>query len=198
MSNRIAALDGWRAISVGFVIIDHLMQFSAVSLPAHEAWFSRLGNLGVSIFFVISGYVICRGLTQESRLYGRISITAFYTRRFFRIVPPLTVYICTVFILSLTGIVSTDQAIFRALTFSCDLPKANCGGYVGAHTWSLSVEEQFYLAAPFLFAIAQPKRVAVTVSVIAGAALMVIAMTALGNDEGAIFIANFLPISVGV
>src|SRR5579871_3891862 len=177
MSNRITALDGWRAISVGFVITDHLVQFSAIRVPAQEAWFSRLGNLGVSIFFVISGYVICRGLTQESRLYGRISLSGFYVRRFFRIVPPLTVYICTVFILSLTGIVSSDRTIFRALTFTCDLPNTSCGGYVGAHTWSLSVEEQFYLAVPFLFAIAQPKRVAVITSVVAVAALIVIEMT---------------------
>ena len=198
MNQRITALDGWRAISVGFVIIDHLMQFSAVRLPAYEAWFSRLGNLGVSIFFVISGYVICRGLMQESQLYRRVSLAAFYTRRFFRIVPPLTAYVCVIFILSLAGIISTNETILRALTFSCDLPNANCGRYLGNHTWSLSVEEQFYLAAPFLFAIAQPKRGAVVTSLIAGAALMVIAMTALGNDQYAIFIANFLPISVGV
>lgn len=139
-NNRIGVLDGWRAIAAGMVIVSHVF----------ELW--TLGWLGVEFFFAISGYVICRGFIVEHSKYGRVSLPAFYIRRALRIIPPLILYVGVIYLLAAAGYIepSAKQTI-RALTFTCNL--GHCGGWIGDHTWSLSVEEQFYLVIPALFVI---------------------------------------------
>jgi peptidoglycan/LPS O-acetylase OafA/YrhL len=75
---RIDAIDGWRAISVAMVIAGHIVNFSAVRDHTSVETF---GGLGVQIVFVMSGFVITRGLL-------RISLQGFYVRRVFRIFAP--------------------------------------------------------------------------------------------------------------
>ncbi|MFT3722159.1 MAG: acyltransferase [Hyphomonadaceae bacterium] len=154
---RLAAIDGWRAISVGLVILFHAsFSFSFPIGPSLEAglrtWLSSLGILGVHIFFVISGYVITRGMTGEESETGRVSLIGFYVRRVFRILPPLLLYVLTILLLtSIEAIPEYGFGAARALTFTCNFPDADCGHWTAAHTWSLSVEEQFYLVAPVFF-----------------------------------------------
>ncbi len=107
---RLAALDGWRAISVLLVIIFHAsLSFQFTVQPWVEAelraWLSAMGLLGVQIFFVISGYVIARGLKNEEAQYGRVSFGAFYLRRSLRILPPLALYVCAILVLTAFGLV---------------------------------------------------------------------------------------------
>lgn len=139
-AGRIGVLDGWRAIAAAMVIVSHVFAF----------W--TIGRLGVEVFFAISGYVICRGFLLEHERYGRISLTAFYVRRALRILPPLLFYVIVIVALAYSGLVAGEaKGTLRALTFTCNLQ--NCGGWIGDHTWSLSVEEQFYLVIPMLFVI---------------------------------------------
>jgi peptidoglycan/LPS O-acetylase OafA/YrhL len=85
------------------------------------------------------------------------------------------------------------MGVVRALTFTCNFPGADCGSYLGAHTWSLSVEEQFYLVIPVLFLIMNAHRR------IATCLLMGLPVAGfLGTAGTAMFVANFLPISIGV
>ncbi|SNB68425.1 Peptidoglycan/LPS O-acetylase OafA/YrhL, contains acyltransferase and SGNH-hydrolase domains [Rhodoblastus acidophilus] len=173
-ADRIEVLDGWRAISVGLVLVAHLLGHSSVKLPdlfgaPALATFDPLARLGVDIFFVISGFVICRGLMRERRETGRISLPAFYARRVFRIGPPLVAYLACVALLAWMGAVEIHGygPLARALTFTCNIANADCGGWLGGHTWSLSVEEQFYLVIPsFLVLLAQNRPAALAMLIV--------------------------------
>src|ERR1700722_2970278 len=84
-------LDGWRTIAIGAVLFDH----GTASLFRRSAWYSflRTGPNGVSLFFAISGFLICSRLLEEEQLFGRISLKGFYLRRACRILPPPLFYL---------------------------------------------------------------------------------------------------------
>src|SRR5450759_1408558 len=120
---RIEELDGWRTISIALVIFSHLTLSSNIHISdsgqiarlVYVPVLKELGFLGVKIFFVISGFVICRTLLQERAKLGRISLLGFYIRRFFRIVPPLLLYVTSIFCLLLIGVIGGDtNSIARA------------------------------------------------------------------------------------
>ncbi len=136
----IPALDGLRALSVIFVMLVH-------------ASYGRLsgGFLAVDIFFVISGFLITHLLIEEQAASGRVSLRDFYLRRIFRILPPL---ICAIALSMLLwpGSASDRMVVVQAaLLFYANFLPAETLGNLG-HTWSLAIEEQFYLVWPLLFA----------------------------------------------
>jgi peptidoglycan/LPS O-acetylase OafA/YrhL len=158
---RIRELDGWRAISVLLVILHHLfsIQFSGLVQHTYLLWhiLGLAGFLGVDAFFVISGFVICRLLISEESQYGSPSLRGFYYRRIFRILPPLYVYLAAIALLIATGLIKerwTSLAI--AAAFLTDV-NVFPGSWFFGQTWSLAVEEQFYLIFPTLW-ILSPRR----------------------------------------
>ena len=157
VTKRIEHIDVWRFFAVTLVIVNHFLRFSGVDMywmfiNPYSEQIGRLGELGVLIFFSISGFVICTGLDKEKRTTGRICLSAFYTRRFFRIVPPLWFYLSVLMLLSLYSIVNTNtEQIFRSAFFLCNLPFEDGCTWFAGHTWSLGYEEQFYLLYPLLF-----------------------------------------------
>jgi peptidoglycan/LPS O-acetylase OafA/YrhL len=109
--------------------------------------------IGVQLFFVISGYIITQLLLSEEEKRGQISIRAFYIRRAFRILPPLWCYFLGLGLLSWMGVISVSgSALASSAAFTCNTGYTNCSWFV-AHTWSLAVEEQYYLAWPLLFSL---------------------------------------------
>lgn len=154
---RIAHIDTWRFFAVLLVIQEHFFLFSGVDrfwtqIESYSLQIERFGELGVLIFFSISGFVICNGLNSEKHKTGKICLSAFCTRRFFRIVPPLWLYLITIGILSVFEIIkiSGSQLLFSA-SFLCNFPiEKGCSWFAG-HTWSLAYEEQFYVLFPLLF-----------------------------------------------
>ena len=92
MAHRVPSLDGLRACSIAFVIFDHLSISGAI--PFSRGWIN-FGNLGVRIFFVISGFIITKLLLEELRTTGTVSLRSFYIRRCFRILPAWAVFLGT-------------------------------------------------------------------------------------------------------
>jgi peptidoglycan/LPS O-acetylase OafA/YrhL len=143
--SRIPSLDGARAISIIFVVTAHLATSGTFPF-AQRLWRLDVGNLGVRVFFVISGFLITSLLIEESARTGDISLRNFYLRRFFRIVPAYWLFLLTVATLVPTGTVSaTYPDILKATLYVSNYA---IPGFAVGHTWSLSVEEQFYLLWP--------------------------------------------------
>lgn len=139
-------LDGLRAIAIALVLIAHVI---AIGLKMPGLWqhANALGGLGVNVFFVLSGYLITALLVRESEVRGRIDLRKFYVRRSLRIIPALVTYVAVVAVLKLVGLVDDVRWIDFAI---CLLYVRNVfgDGPTFHHTWSLALEEQFYLMWP--------------------------------------------------
>ena len=155
--NRIASLDGLRAVSIGLVVLAHLagtrnfLGRASILGPVGD-----IGNLGVRVFFVISGYLITTLLLEELAKHGRISLTTFYLRRTLRIFPAFYVFVIVVAGLDRIGVISlTRLDLLHAITYTSNYyPERSW--YFG-HLWSLSVEEQFYLCWPLAMVLLGPR-----------------------------------------
>ena len=154
-------IDGLRAIAVLSVVFYH----AEFTINNHEIF--QGGFLGVDIFFVISGYLIT-SLIYKSFLINAFSLKDFYIRRIRRIVPMILVIILACipvayFFYLQSSLSDFINSIFSTLTFSSNFYFFHSGLIYGGpdallkpllHTWSLSVEEQFYILFPlFLFLI---------------------------------------------
>jgi peptidoglycan/LPS O-acetylase OafA/YrhL len=157
-SAYIPTLDGWRALSITLVILHHSQIQSAIPIlgPLLQS-LARVGELGVELFFAISGLLICSRLLDEESSAGHINVNAFYVRRFFRILPAALFYLLVIAILAALHIIPVFPSdwfaslfffrnyamLFEYLNHS-PLP---LHWYTG-HFWSLSMEEHFYLVLP--------------------------------------------------
>jgi peptidoglycan/LPS O-acetylase OafA/YrhL len=147
---RIPSLDGLRGISIWAVIIahsaDHFL-FSSIHSHHLRTVLSNCANLGVTIFFVISGFLITSILLAERNRTSQINIRRFYKKRAIRIIPAFVLFTGTILLLCH---VSPRQVVY-ALTFTTSFFFWQAYKPL-QHLWSLSVEEQFYLAWPLIFA----------------------------------------------
>lgn len=147
------------------VVASHSLGYRFGTPPPIPRLAQPLAEIGVQIFFVISGYIITTLLLKEEER-GAISIPAFYARRAFRILPPLFLYYVGLLLLRSLGVITfTPTTIGNSALFTCNTGLTNCEWWV-AHTWSLAVEEQFYLAWPLLLTVI-PKRSGFLVGIIA-------------------------------
>jgi peptidoglycan/LPS O-acetylase OafA/YrhL len=125
--------------------------------PTAFSLFGHLGNTGVRVFFLISGFLITTLLLKEHADSGRISLPKFYMRRVIRIFPAFYVYVGVIALLAWIGriqLLPGDMA--HALTYTVNYQHER-SWYVN-HLWSLSVEEQFYLLWPAALLLAGPRR----------------------------------------
>jgi len=114
-----------------------------------EGVVSCLGVTGVCVFFIISGFIITNLLLREKQGVGHVSLKAFYIRRFFRIIPTFAAYLVALLIIGALGyIFIPPRYVFWSALFLGDAGLFGSSGWFVAHTWSLSVEEQFYLVFP--------------------------------------------------
>jgi peptidoglycan/LPS O-acetylase OafA/YrhL len=171
-NGRIATLDGVRAISICFVLCAH--SFGTDILPmtpiAHV-----FADIGVRSFFLLSGFLITTLLLRERARDG-ISLRAFYLRRALRIFPALYVYLLVVLALRAAGLTTAsdaDLAFAGSYTMNFHAERAWSVG----HLWSLSVEEQFYLAWPLALLVLRP-RGALVVAIAAIAVAPLVRVTA--------------------
>jgi peptidoglycan/LPS O-acetylase OafA/YrhL len=119
------------------------------------------GELGVRVFFVISGYLITTLLLGEVDRYGDISLGRFYLRRTFRIFPAYYAYLIAIMVCAAAGWVALAPGdAWHAFTYTTNYHPdihGNRSWWMG-HTWSLAVEEQFYLLWPAVLVIFGVKR----------------------------------------
>jgi len=192
-------LDGLRAISVLAVIVFH-----HYLVGGHEAGWAPGGFLGVEVFFVVSGYLITSLLLNERRETGRVSMKSFYLRRARRLLPALYLLLAVVIAWSLLfvpdAIPMLKGDVIAALTYTSNWWQifahhsyfAEAGRpEVLKHLWSLAIEEQFYLAWPFLLMLGLRRlgRERVLVAMIAGAlaSTLLLALLAHGNIDDAYY-----------
>jgi len=147
-------IDGLRAIAVAIVVAFH------TGVPGFSG-----GFVGVDVFFVISGFLITGLLVNELRATGSISLSRFYARRVRRLLPALalvlisTLLLGSVLLLSVAG----EQQDLAKTALAAALSASNVFFFLNSnyfsvqadllpllHTWSLSVEEQYYLVWPTL------------------------------------------------
>lgn len=156
----IPTLDGWRAIAVGLVIGAHsdtmLLNNGSFVARHAEALFSHAG-IGVDIFFCLSGYLICTTLLREKQKTNTISMSRFYTRRVFRIVPPILLYLLALIILWKAGALPPlgRKEFLAALFFYRNY--VGGGNWYTGHFWSLAIEEHFYVLAPIFLLVMNRK-----------------------------------------
>jgi peptidoglycan/LPS O-acetylase OafA/YrhL len=159
--NNFKAIDGIRAIAVLWVIIFHIWIFQHNTFPnilgevAQNpllVWITK-GDLGVDLFFVISGFLIGSILFKEYKRTKTLNFKSFYLRRFLRLFP---VYffsmIIALYFLDGNGAERWTTAWSNLIYVNNYVFKSYMGW-----TWSLAIEEQFYIVIPFLIVFLFPK-----------------------------------------
>ncbi|MGF6781625.1 acyltransferase family protein [Paraburkholderia sp. GAS334] len=140
------SLDGLRAVAIAAVFVYH---FSFSALPG--------GWAGVDIFFVLSGYLITTILANEIDSTGRVDLKQFYFNRFLRLAPA---FACLLAFMALRAVTTADGAHRQSILESIGITAVYMmnwnrafswfGQDILGHTWSLSMEEQFYIVWPLL------------------------------------------------
>lgn len=148
-TKQFPSLDGLRAMSILLVVIAHLTDTISLSDAGREM-FTRLGLLGVQVFFVISGFLITTLLLKERIHTGIISLKQFYLRRVLRILPVAFLYLLCMLLLNKIFHLDIPIKCFIGAAFFLGNLSLFQGSWYTAHYWSLSVEEQYYLLFPFL------------------------------------------------
>lgn len=149
-TKRLAQLDFLRAAAIILVIGNH----SAICPPEASSFFNKLTTLwyrggwaGVDLFFVLSGFLIAGLLFNEYKKRGDIDIKRFLVRRGFKIYPAFWFLMLTTFLVS----ISSGEAIYRGGFLGELLFIQNYYPKIWNHTWSLAVEEHFYIFLSLLF-----------------------------------------------
>ncbi len=152
----IPCLDGLRAFAILLVIFSHLI------ITGNPPWFKFLfdfwhaGAVGVRLFFLISGFLITTILNRELEKKGKIDFGKFFMRRLLRIFPAFYFYLLVLLVLSHLSVikVQTEAILFGFLYIQNLVVYQNVQIFPTSwflkHSWSLSVEEQFYILYPFI------------------------------------------------
>lgn len=139
------SLDGLRALAVSVVVLYHF------HTPA-----IRGGWIGVDVFFVLSGYLITSILAAEYRRTGTLDLKRFYWFRILRLAPALFVVLAFVAVLAVRSTEHRAEHLYSIAASALYFMNWNAAFEWGSasllgHTWSLSVEEQFYFLWPLIF-----------------------------------------------
>ncbi len=146
LQGYVRELDGMRGVAILAVLLFHA-----------GAPFARGGFIGVDLFFVLSGFLITALLIKEYDKKGRIGLKRFYLRRALRLAPALLLLLLVLFVLTvilfnayairynaIDSLIALFYATNWARAFGIHPPN------LLAHTWSLSIEEQFYILWPIM------------------------------------------------
>lgn len=179
-------LNGIRFFAALLVIIHHIEQYKDIhELPSYWdkiPFIEIIGRLGVTLFFVLSGFLITYLLLSEEKAFGAISIKKFYVRRILRIWPLyFLIVILALFVLPHISIftlpgypkaVIYTHLFLKIVFYVIFLPNLVFAKFgvipYAAHTWSIGTEEQFYLVWPVLVKFFHKHRMTVMFTIILG------------------------------
>ena len=180
-TGHVPALDGMRAVGVILVFLFHL------NVRGFGA-----GFLGVDIFFVLSGFLITSLLLNEMDSTGRIHLAGFWSRRVRRLMPALVILLLVIAaVTASTATYSERQSVrgdlLATTTYVANWRFISTSSYFEntgvesplQHTWSLGIEEQFYLLWPLLLVLLLPLLRRPRLTILVPAALGAVASTAL-------------------
>lgn len=156
MKGRLAELDVLRTVAVLLVIGHHWAQFVARDTSAITRFMWRTGWTGVDLFFVLSGFLVSGLLFREHAKYGKVNIVRFFVRRGFRIYPSFYVMIAVMFAVQYghdVRISAVWKPLLAELTFFQNYFRG-----LWNHTWSLAIEEHFYLLLGLAFLVLARKK----------------------------------------
>jgi peptidoglycan/LPS O-acetylase OafA/YrhL len=147
-AKHLPALDGLRMVAVFMVVL------------YHGGWAWMPADLGVSVFFVLSGFLITWLLMQEHQRTATISLRAFYLRRVFRLLPAYYVYLGIALAIHFGRHHGRTDIVLPSLLYFANYFNAFNGHPESpiSHTWSLAVEEQFYAFWPLAFLVLAARR----------------------------------------
>lgn len=213
-------LDVVRSVACLVVIFSHLLGERLLQLfPAIPSWADRVfrffavnGSGGVRIFFVLSGFLITHLMIKEIDERGRLDIRAFYVRRALRIWPLYAVVLLMGFALvplaarlAHTGDMMPGERFWPYALFLGNFEAlalrqagANASLVIGP-TWSVAIEEQFYLVWPLIISFAHPRRLTV-ISTVVTALVAAAAFVIWRDDPHAMYLitfTNLLPLAIG-
>jgi peptidoglycan/LPS O-acetylase OafA/YrhL len=145
--HKLLGLDHLRAIAIIAVFLFHYQFFGH---PAWESHVAGFGWTGVDLFFVLSGFLISGQLFNTIARGEIVSMSEFFIKRFFRILPPFLVVLTLYFTFPSLREWGHPSPLWRYLTFTLNfgLDLKKYGTF--SHDWSLCVEEQFYLVLPLI------------------------------------------------
>lgn len=154
-TRHFGSLDGLRFIAISAVIWHHVPIWEG--LRDVSVFFAR-GHTGVDLFFVLSGFLITTLLLREETARGAFSLRAFYWRRALRIIPIyfLVVSVAAVYAIIIKGRTEDLEILPYYFLFLSNFLKVEDIGFLSP-TWSLSMEEQYYLIWPALLLL-MPRR----------------------------------------
>ncbi|XYJ08861.1 acyltransferase family protein [Telluria sp. B2] len=146
-SARIHGLDTLRALAVTLVVLHHYTLFVSND-DGTFGWVGRIGWVGVDLFFALSGYLIGNQICAALGTKEGLSLKSFYARRLLRTLPNFWVVLAIYFLWPAFREDAPLLPLWRYLSFTQNLGLAP--GTAFSHSWSLAIEEQFYLLLPAL------------------------------------------------
>ncbi|HTF95566.1 MAG TPA: acyltransferase [Cellvibrio sp.] len=150
---RLDGLDTLRALAIMLVLVFHYRV--VVSNELLFGFISKIGWVGVDLFFVLSGYLIGDQILRAHSRQENFSLKHFYVRRLLRTLPNYYA-VFALYMLLPTALSGTSTApVWQFITFTQNLDMRP--GETFTHSWSLCVEEQFYLLFPLLCLLILPK-----------------------------------------
>lgn len=171
MPRHLPGLDGVRAVAVLMVIAGHASRLPAFPEAMKALLVVDIDELGVTVFFVLSGFLITTLLIDERERTGRVSLRDFYARRTIRIFPAAYAYMAVVALAAHAGLVALAPGdMLHALTYTMNYHHE--AAWTLGHLWSLAVEEQFYLLWPLAFVWAGRRALVVALLVLCAAPLL--------------------------